>query len=167
LVASADRAGGASPAPVIAAGTARSSSLSPRPWYAGGLGTGGESCHLTAAVPALAHCWPSSRCSAADDAEDRNSGAEAAVQARIAAAAMTANRTAGCPNGSSGARRHGGSSSTPPAVRGGAGGPLGRPGPSRTPGAAPRPTTPGTGRLEAIDGAGGEEGGRATRTGSR
>ena len=122
MAASADSAGGASPAPVIAAGTARSSSLSERLWP-GPAGMGAESCHLTAAVPALAHCWPSSRCIAAEDAEDRNSGADADAQARIAAAAITASSTAGWPNGSSGARRHGGSSSTPPAVRGRVGAP--------------------------------------------
>jgi hypothetical protein len=108
---SAETAGGAKPAPIIAGATRRSSAASSAP----------VAYRLIAPVAAVGHCAPTSRCSAAEDAEDRNSGAEAAAQARMSVAASTARITAGWPNGSSGARDQGGSSQTPPADRGAAG----------------------------------------------
>src|SRR3954453_22354455 len=70
-------------------------------------------------------------CRAAERAEDRNSGAEATAQARIAVVTRTATTAAGDISPSSGARVHGGSRHSDVLVRRPEGAPAGTPEPGR------------------------------------
>jgi hypothetical protein len=69
---------------------------------------------VTATAEASGHAAATIRRNDSDDAEDKNNNPDEDAHAKIAAAATTARITPGCPNGSNGARRHGGNKIVPP-----------------------------------------------------